>query len=64
MQITLLFQIAVIGIITSVLNTILKQAGKDEFGQAITLIGVTIIMARVLVEIGNLFQTIKTMFQF
>ena len=64
MQITLLFQIAVIGIITSVLNTILKQAGKDEFGQAITLIGVTIIMARVLIEIGNLFQTIKTMFQF
>ena len=64
MQITLLFQIAVIGIITSVLNTILKQANKDEFGQAVTLIGVTIIMARVLIEIGNLFQTIKTMFQF
>lgn len=64
MDITLLFQIAIIGIITAVLNTLLKQADKGEFGQAVTLIGIVIIMAKVIYEVANLFKTIKTMFQF
>lgn len=63
-DIGLLFQIAIIGIIASVLHSLLRQAGKEEFGHAVTLIGVVLIMVKVIYEIAQLFAAIRTMFQF
>ena len=48
LRIDLLFQIAGIGIFISVLNIVLKQAGKEEQAQMLTLVGVVIVLLLVL----------------
>ena len=43
---------------------ILKQTGKEEIGTLATLAGLVIVLVMVLSLIGDLFGTIKTMFDF
>lgn len=64
MGVEIVFKIAAIGILTSVVNQVLKQIGKDEIATIATLSGVVISLLLVLSLIGNLFDTIKTMFGF
>ncbi|MFW5787216.1 MAG: stage III sporulation protein AC, partial [Halanaerobiales bacterium] len=44
MDIDLIFKIAGIGIFISVINIVLKQAGKEEQAQMLTLVGVIIVL--------------------
>ncbi len=60
----IIFKIAAIGLITAVVSQILKQAGKDEIGTFATLAGLIVVIVMVLSLIGDLFGTIKTMFDF
>lgn len=63
-NIDLLFRIAGIGIIISILNIVLKQAEKQEQAQMLTLVGVVIVLLMVLQLVNELFQTMKTIFNF
>lgn len=63
-DITLLFQITTIGIVTWILSTLLEQFDKKFYASAVTAIGAVLILARVIYEISRLFTTIRTMFQF
>lgn len=58
----LIFKIAAIGIVISVLNMVLKQAGKEEQGQMLTLVGVILVLMLVIQLISELFANIKTIF--
>ncbi len=58
----LIFKIAAIGIVISVLNAVLKQAGKEEQGQMLTLVGVVIVLMLVIQLISELFTNIRTIF--
>lgn len=58
----LIFKIAAIGIVISVLNAVLKQAGKEEQGQMLTLVGVIIVLMLVIQLISELFTNIRTIF--
>ena len=62
LRIDVLFQIAGIGIFISVLNIVLKQAGKEEQAQMLTLVGVVIVLLLVLQLISDLFSSIHTIF--
>lgn len=62
-NVDLLFKIAGIGIIISVLTMVLKQANKEEQGQMMTLVGVVIVLMLVVRLIGQLFDSVKTMLQ-
>ncbi|NLX91058.1 MAG: stage III sporulation protein AC [Firmicutes bacterium] len=62
LRIDLLFQIAGIGIFISVLNIVLKQAGKEEQAQMLTLVGVVIVLLLVLRLLGDLFDSIRVIF--
>lgn len=64
MGVEIIFKIAAIGILTAVVTQILKQTGKDEIGTLATLAGLVIVLVMVLSLIGDLFGTIKTMFDF
>ncbi|NLZ38863.1 MAG: stage III sporulation protein AC [Firmicutes bacterium] len=61
-DIDLIFRIAGIGIFISVLNIVLKQAGKEEQAQMLTLGGVVVVLLMVIQLINELFSTIKTIF--
>ncbi len=59
----LLFQIAGIGIFISVLNIVLKQAGKEEQAQMLTLVGVVIVLLIVLQLVSDLFESMRVIFR-
>jgi stage III sporulation protein AC len=62
LRVDLLFQIAGIGIFISVLNIVLKQAGKEEQAQMLTLVGVVIVLLLVLQLLADLFASIRVIF--
>jgi stage III sporulation protein AC len=61
-NIDLIFRIAGIGIFISVLNIVLKQAGKEEQAQMLTLGGVVVVLLMVIHLINELYSSIKTIF--
>ncbi len=62
MDINLIFRIAGIGILISVLNMVLKQAGKEEQSQMLTLAGVVIVLLMVIQLIQKLFNNVRAVF--
>ena len=64
MDVEIIFKIAAIGILTAIVGQILKQTGKDEIATLSTLAGLIIVLVMVLTMIGNLFDSIKTLFSF
>ncbi len=62
MEIQIIFKIASVGILTAVVNQILKYAGKDEIATLTTLAGVVVVLFMVVDMISNLFETVKTLF--
>ncbi len=64
MNIDLIFRIAAIGILVSILNAVLKQSGREELTMLTTLSGLILVLLMVAKEIVNLFNIIKTMFSF
>lgn len=63
MDVDLIFKIAGVGILVSVLHTVLKQAGKEEQGHLITLVGVVIVLAMVIQVVRDLFESIKAFYE-
>ncbi len=62
MDVELIFQIAGIGIIVSVMNVLLSRSGRDEQALMITIAGLVVVLMMVIKEIAQLFETIKTVF--
>jgi len=62
LDVELIFRIAGIGIFISVLAIVLKQAGKEEQAQMLTLGGVVVVLLMVIQLISELFANIKTIF--
>lgn len=63
MEIELLFKIAAIGILVSVLNQVLIRSGREEQAMLTTLTGLIVVLMIVIKEISKLFETVKTIFQ-
>ncbi|MEG1613298.1 MAG: stage III sporulation protein AC [Clostridia bacterium] len=62
MGIDIILKIAGIGILTAVINVILKKSDKEEIGNFVTIAGVVIVLLLVMDLIGGLFDTIKQIF--
>ncbi len=62
MDIDLIFKIAGTGIIVAVLNLVLKRAEREEQAMLTTLAGLIVVLFVIVKEIGNLFETIKSVF--
>lgn len=58
----LIFKIAGLAIIVSVLHAIVKQAGKEEYAWLITLTGVIIVLSMVMRVVADFFQAVKSTF--
>ncbi|MCG8502770.1 MAG: stage III sporulation protein AC [Firmicutes bacterium] len=63
MNVDLIFQIAAIGILVSVLNQLLIRSGREEQAMLTTLAGLIVVLLIIIQEISNLFDTVKTMFR-
>lgn len=64
MEIDLIFKIAAVGIIVSILNQVLSRSGRDEQATMTTLAGLVVVLMIVATKIAELFDLVKTLFQF
>lgn len=62
MDVDLIFKIAAIGIIVSVLNQVLIRSGREEQAMMTTLAGLIVVLMMIINEISLLFETVKTVF--
>lgn len=62
MDVDIIFKIAGLGILISVLNIILKQAEKEEQAQMLTLAGVVVVLIMVVQLINELFNVVRSVF--
>jgi stage III sporulation protein AC len=63
MNIDLIFKIAAIGIVVSVLNQVLIRAGREEMAMMTTLTGIVVVLLLVIDLVSDLFRSIKTIFR-
>jgi stage III sporulation protein AC len=64
MDIDLIFKIAAIGIIVSILNQLLSRSGRDEQATMTTLAGLVVVLMVVAERIADLFDLVKNLFDF
>ena len=64
MDIDLIFKIAAIGIIVSILNQVLARSGRDEQATMTTLAGLVVVLMMLAQKISDLFMLGKQLFQF
>lgn len=62
MNVDMIFKIAAIGILVSVLNQVLSRSGRDEQAMMVTLAGLVVVLMMVVREIADLFDLVKTLF--
>ncbi|MFO8059154.1 MAG: stage III sporulation protein AC [Bacillota bacterium] len=62
--VSLVIQIAAIGLLVAVLQTVLEQAGKGEWAMAVTVAGLIVVMYSLVELISGLFEAVRTMVQF
>lgn len=62
MEVTVIFQIAAVGILVSVLNQVLIRAGREEQAMLTTLTGLVVVLFWVIQYISQLFETVQTLF--
>ena len=62
MDVDLIFKIAAIGILVSVLNQVLSRSGREEQATMTTLAGLVVVLMMVVQEIAQLFTMVKTLF--
>ncbi len=64
MEIDLIFKIAAVGIIVSILNQVLSRSGREEQATMTTLAGLVVVLMIVAQKIAELFDLVQTLFQF
>ena len=64
MDIDLIFKIAAVGIIVSILNQVLVRSGREEQATMTTLAGLVAVLMIVAQRIAELFDLVKNLFHF
>lgn len=62
MGIEIILKIAAVGILTSIVNQVLKFCGKDEICTLTTLAGLIVVLVMVVNQISELFNMVKSIF--
>ena len=64
MEIDLIFKIAAIGIIVSILNQVLSRSGREEQATMTSLAGLVVVLMMLTQKIADLFDLVKNLFHF
>ena len=62
MGVEIILKIAGIGILTAVVNQVLKYSGKEEIATFTTLAGLIVVLLMIVNLIQELFSTVKNLF--
>ena len=64
MSVGILFKIAAVGILVSILCQLLKNSGRDDLGHLVSLTGLLVVLFWVLPYVVELFEQIQRLFEF
>lgn len=64
MDVQLIFKIAAVGIIVTILNQVLVRSGREEQATMTTLAGLVVVLMIVVQKIAELFTLVKDLFHF
>ena len=62
MSVTIIFKIAAVGIVVTVLSQVLKHSGREEHAFLTSLAGLLLVLFWIVPYIYELFETIKNLF--
>jgi stage III sporulation protein AC len=62
MDIDLIFKLAAIGVVVTVLNILLSRSGREEQALMVTIAGLVLALVMVVKEISELFALIRRLF--
>ena len=62
LNIELIFKIAAIGILITVITQVLKKSDRDDIAMLVSIVGIVIVLTLVVNVVSALFTTIKQMF--
>ena len=62
MEVTIIFKIAAVGILVSILSQILKHSGRNEQAFLVSLSGLLIVLFWIVPYIYDLFESIQKLF--
>ncbi len=62
MDISIIFKLAAIGIIITVVCQVLKKSDRDDISTVVTIVGLVIALTVAVTMIGDLFKTIQEIF--
>lgn len=64
MEIELIFKIAAVGMIVSILSQVLSRSGRDDQATMTGLAGLVVVLMILAQKIADLFHMVKTLFEF
>ena len=62
MDISIIFKLAAIGIIITIVCQILKRSERDDVATVVSIVGLVIALSVAVAMIGDLFQTVQEIF--
>ena len=62
MDVNLIFKIAAVGILVTIIQQVLKQSGRDEQAFLVSLAGLILVLSWIVPYIYDLFRTIRDLF--
>ena len=62
MGVSLIFKIAAVGILVTILSQVLKHSGREEHAFLTSLAGLILVLSWIIPYIYDLFQTIQALF--
>ena len=63
MSVYMMFKIAAVGILVTILGQVLKHSGREEHAFLISLAGLVLVLLWVVPYIYELFETMQTLFE-
>ena len=63
MEVSIIFKIAAVGILVSVLSQVLKHSGREEQAFLVSLAGLLVVLFWIVPYISELFDSIKKLFE-
>jgi stage III sporulation protein AC len=62
MNVDLIFKIAAVGIIITVLNQVLIRSGREDQAMLVALAGVIVVLFIIIEQVSDLFDAVKSIF--
>ena len=62
MDISIIFKLAAIGIIITIVCQVLKKSDREDISTVVTIVGLVIALTVAVTMIGDLFQTVQEIF--